>query len=110
VWVDPVVSKHARRALLEAEAFLKLGLLEKAELVLAQAAQTEPRSVEIREEYRKVLGARSRHKEYIDETLALAALYVQRRYEQRALELLDELLESDPENAEAQVLLERLSD
>ncbi len=101
VWVMPVISKEARRALDDAEAFLALRLFPKAEYVLRNAVALDPVCAELRESLRGVLRLAGNSAGFVEETVALADLYFQRRFLVRARTLIDEALAEDPESEAA---------
>jgi hypothetical protein len=100
-WLMPVMSKEARRALDEAEAFSRLKLHAKAAYVLRNAVEGEPVSSELREALRAALRAMGDKEGFLEETLMAADLYRQRGFVGRARTLVDEVLALDPTNPEA---------
>lgn len=103
-WLMPVISKEARRALDEAEAFTRLKLHAKAAYVLRNAVDQDPMTSELREALRASLRAMGDDSGFVEETLIAADLYRQRGFFVRARTLVDEALEVDPENPEARSL------
>jgi tetratricopeptide (TPR) repeat protein len=103
VWLMPVVSKAARRALDEANAFMRLRLHLKAEDALLTAIEEDPVCGELREALRGVYKARGDIDDFVEETVVLADLYVQRRFLDRARTLLAEVfaIEATHEGARA---------
>jgi tetratricopeptide (TPR) repeat protein len=108
VWVMPTISKEAQRALEEAETFAKLRLFAKAEYVLRDAIAADPVCSELLDSLRGVLKAKGEMSGFVAETMALADLYNQRRFFARARDLVLEVLEVDPANADAKALAARL--
>lgn len=104
IWVMPVISKAAQRALNEADAFARLRLYRKAEYVLRGAIDEDPVCSELREALRNALQALGDTEAFVDETLALADLYRQRRFVGRARTLVAEALAIAPEDARARAL------
>jgi tetratricopeptide (TPR) repeat protein len=100
-WLMPVISKEARRALDEAEAFSRLKLHAKAAYVLRNAVDADPVSSELREALRSALRAMGDKEGFLEETLMAADLYRQRGFVARARTLVDEVLALDPTNPEA---------
>lgn len=100
-WLMPVISKEARRALDEAEAFSRLKLHAKAAYVLRNAVEEDPVSSELREALRSALRSMGDTEGFIEETLMAADLYRQRGFVARARTLVDEVLALDPTNPEA---------
>jgi tetratricopeptide (TPR) repeat protein len=100
-WLMPVISKQARRALDEAEAFTRLKLHAKAAYVLRNAVEEDPVSSELREALRSSLKSMGDANGFVEETLTAADLYRQRGFLARARTLVDEALALDPTNSEA---------
>jgi tetratricopeptide (TPR) repeat protein len=100
-WLMPVISKEARRALDEAEAFSRLKLHAKAAYVLRNAVEEDPVTSELREALRAALRAMGDKEGFLEETLMAADLYRQRGFVARARTLVDEVLALDPTNPEA---------
>ena len=103
-WLMPVISKEARRALDEADAFSRLKLHAKAAYVLRNALVADPVSSELREALRSALRSMGDTEGFVEETLAAADLYRQRGFVVRARTLVEEVLTLDPENPEARSL------
>lgn len=103
VWLEPVVSKAARRALDEANAFMRLRLHLKAEDALLTAIEDDPVCGELREALRAVYKERGDMDDFVEETVVLADLYLQRRFLDRARTLLAEVfaVEATHEGARA---------
>ncbi|HVU01306.1 MAG TPA: hypothetical protein VHE30_06125 [Polyangiaceae bacterium] len=108
VWLNPVVTREARRALDDAEAFRKLRLYEKAEDALLVAIEEDPVCGELREALRAIYKERGDVEGFVDETVVLADLYRQRRFFDRARTLLGEVFEIEPAHAEARRLRSEL--
>lgn len=100
-WLTPVLSKEARRALDEAEAFSRLKLHSKAAYVLRNAVDADPLSSELREALRVSLRAMGDTHGFVEETVIAADLYRQRGFVGRARTLVEEALAVDPSNSEA---------
>lgn len=109
VWVEPVISPAVRRALDEAEVFIRLRLYPKAQYVLEDALETEPFAVELLEKLREVLWAAGDRGGFVDETLALVSAQLERKNYDRCRELLSEVLEVAPDHDEAQRLFAAVS-
>ena len=101
VWLEPIVSKEARRALAEAETFSQLKLHVKAEYVLRRAIAVDGVCGELREALCTVLRASSDLESYAEEALFLAELYCERRFYGRAKALVDDVLALVPGHARA---------
>ena len=108
VWVMPVLSKAARRALDDAEAFMRLRLYLKAEDVLLNAIEDDPVCGELREALRGAYQARGDTEGFVEETLVLADLYRQRRFFDRARTLLGDVFAIEPEHEGARALAAEL--
>jgi tetratricopeptide (TPR) repeat protein len=108
VWVMPVLSRAARRALDDAEAFMRLRLYLKAEDVLLNAIEEDPVCGELREALRSVYQARGDTEGFVEETLVLADLYRQRRFFDRARTLLGDVFAIEPEHEGARALAAEL--
>jgi tetratricopeptide (TPR) repeat protein len=96
VWLTPVISRAARRALDDAEAFASLRLHAKAVYVLRVAIEEDPLSTELREALRAALKATGDDAGFVDATVVAAELYRQRGFEERAAALVQEALAVDP--------------
>jgi hypothetical protein len=105
VWVEPLLSRDARRALSEAGTFRSLALHSKAELVVRDVLEREPACAELREELCRILLAAGRREDYSAEAIALTHIYLERRYPARARALLREVLHQTPGNETAKRLL-----
>lgn len=101
VWLTPVISRTARRALDDAEAFSALRLHSKAAYVLRVAIEEDPLSTELREALRTQLKAAGDDDGFVDATVVAAELYRQRGFEDRASALVMEALAVDPHSAAA---------
>jgi tetratricopeptide (TPR) repeat protein len=108
VWVLPVVTRAAQRALDEAAAFVKLRLYSKAEYALRAAIDEDPVCAELRESLRDVLRATNQLAEFVEECVALADLYAQRHFFERARSVIDDALKVEPANKAARDLAARL--
>jgi tetratricopeptide (TPR) repeat protein len=109
VWVTPVISRAARRAMDDADAFIALRLFSKAEYVLRIAVEEDPVCAELREALRAVLKSAGDQEAFVEETVAVAELYRQRGFDERATTLVREALAIDPESAAAQGLAATLA-
>jgi tetratricopeptide (TPR) repeat protein len=108
VWLNPVVSKEARRALNEAETFVRLKLYQKAEYVLRSAIEVDGVCGELREALCAVLRASEDLDAYVDEAMDLVDLYCARRFYGRARKLLAEVTVMVPTSRKARDLATRL--
>jgi tetratricopeptide (TPR) repeat protein len=97
-WVTPVISRTARRALDDADAFTALRLHSKASYVLTLAVEEDPLSTELREALRAALKAAGDDPGFVEATVAVAELYRQRGFEERAAMLVLEALAVDPQS------------
>src|SRR5689334_3804483 len=68
VWLMPVISKEAKRALDEADAFMRLKLHAKAEDALVTAIEADPVCSELREALREIYRDHGDSEGFIDET------------------------------------------
>jgi tetratricopeptide (TPR) repeat protein len=109
VWMTPVVSRTARRAMDDADAFMALKLASKAEYVLRVAIEEDPLCAELREALRAVLKSADKSESFVEETIAVAELYRQRGFDGRAKMLVDEALVLVPTSAAAQALAATLA-
>jgi tetratricopeptide (TPR) repeat protein len=98
VWLTPVISRTARRALDDADAFTALRLHAKAAYVLSVAVEEDPLSTELREALRTALKAAGDDDGFVDATVAVAELYRQRGFEERASTLVLEALAINPQS------------
>jgi tetratricopeptide (TPR) repeat protein len=110
VWLTPVISRAARRALDDAEAFSALRLHAKAAYVLRVAIEEDPLSTELREALRSALKAAGDDEGFVDATVVAAELYRQRGFEDRASALVLEALAVDPNSAAANALSATLAE
>jgi tetratricopeptide (TPR) repeat protein len=108
VWLEPVVSKEARRALDEADTFTRLRLYVKAEYVLRRAIAIDGVCGELREALCAVLRASGDIDAYVDEALYLAELYCERRFFTRAKSLVAEVVRLCPTSPRARDFARRL--
>jgi tetratricopeptide (TPR) repeat protein len=104
-WVEPLLSRDARRALSEAGTFRSLGLYPKAEVVVRDVLESEPACAELRDELCRILLAAGRRQDYSTEAIALTHIYLERRYPARARALLRDVLHQSPGNETAKQLL-----
>jgi tetratricopeptide (TPR) repeat protein len=100
---------HTRKAIADADSFRKLRLFSKAIDVLRLALEVDPRSVEIRDKLCQVLQESGDVEGAIDETLTLAALYIDLGAPEHGQTLLYEVLQLAPDHATALQMLEQLA-
>jgi pilus assembly protein FimV len=98
MWVMPVLTRAASRALEDAEAFMRLHLYLKAEDALLNAIEEDPVCGELREALRGVYRERGDTQGFVEETLVLADLYRQRRFFERARTLLADVFAVEPDH------------
>lgn len=101
-------SSSTRKAIVNAEAFERLGLLDKAVESLHLALETDPNSVPIREKLREILVGAGEREAAIEETLNIAIIHLHNQDTVAAEPLIVEVLEIEPEHPEAARLLEHL--
>jgi tetratricopeptide (TPR) repeat protein len=104
VFVTPVIAPAARRAMDDADAFIALRLFAKAAYVLRVAVEEDPLCAELREALRNALTLAGDQEGFVEATVAVAELYRQRGYDERAERLVREALALEPDNAAAQGL------
>lgn len=104
IWVVPVQSPATRRALDDAEAFSRLHLFPKAESVLRAAILLEPTAPDLREALRHLQDSMGNPEGYYEETLALADLYREKDFLDRAGALCAELLARFPDDEAVRVM------
>ncbi len=102
-------SAHARKAVVDAESFRKLRLYSKSIEALHIALEIDPQSVDIRHKLREVLVEAGERDAAIQETVNIAIIHVDRGEAQYAEPLLYEVLEIEPEHADALQLLDEIS-
>ncbi len=102
-------SEHARKALADAESFRRLRLYSKAIEVLHLALERDPRSVELRDKLCQLLQESGDIEGAIDETITLAALYIDLGAPEHGQTLLYEVLQLAPDHPTALQMLEQLA-
>ncbi|HEY6562536.1 MAG TPA: tetratricopeptide repeat protein [Polyangiaceae bacterium] len=103
------VRAHARKAVIDAESFRKLRLYSKAIEALHIALEIDPNSLEIRTKLRELLLESGARGESLSEGVTMALIHIERAEPELAEALLYEVLELDPEHADALQLLDQLS-
>jgi len=106
---DFETSEHARKALADAESFRRLRLYSKAIEVLHLALELDPRSVELRDKLCQLLQESGDIEGAIDETITLAALYIDLGAPEHGQTLLYEVLQLAPDHPTALQMLEQLA-
>lgn len=101
-------SSSTRKAIVNAEAFERLGLLDKAVESLHLALETDPNSVPIREKLREILVGAGEREAAIEETLNIAIIHLHNQDTAAAEPLIYEVLEIEPSHAEAARLRDHL--
>ena len=101
-------SAHARKAVVDAESFRKLRLYSKSIEALHIALEIDPQSVDIRHKLREVLVEAGEREAAIQETVNIAIIHVDRSEPQYAEPLLYEVLEIEPDHADALQLLDEI--
>jgi tetratricopeptide (TPR) repeat protein len=99
---------HARKAVVDAESFRKLRLYPKAIEALHIALEIDPRSLEIRQKLRELLVESGDREGAIAETLNMASLQLENGDLAQTEALVYEVLEIEPEHAEALAMLEHI--
>jgi tetratricopeptide (TPR) repeat protein len=94
-----------RKAIVDAEAFQKLGLLDKAVEALHIALEMDPNSIPIREKLREILVDAGEREAAIEETLNIAIIHLHNQDVAQAHPLIQEVLEIEPEHPDALNLL-----
>jgi tetratricopeptide (TPR) repeat protein len=102
------VEAHVRKAMVDAEAFRKLRLYSKALETLQIALEVSPGSIDAREKYRELLLESGDRDAAIGESIALAAIYLDRNDIERAEMLLYDVLDSEPEHPVALEMLAQI--
>lgn len=98
-------SAHAHKAIVDAESFRRLGLLDKAVEALHIALEIDPNSVPIREKLREVLVDAGERDSAIQETINIAIIHLHNQEPDLAEPLALEVLELEPEHPDAQTVL-----
>ncbi len=101
-------ASSTRKAIVNAEAFERLGLLDKAVESLHLALESDPNSIPIREKLREILVGAGEREAAIEETLNIAIIHLHNQDTEAALPLISEVLEIEPEHPEALRLLDHL--
>lgn len=101
-------STHAHKAIVDAEAFRRLGLLDKAVEALHIALEIDPNSVPIRQKLREILVEAGEREPAIVETLNIAIIHLHNQDPDAAEPLIYEVLEIEPDHADARNLLEHV--
>lgn len=96
---------HAQKAIVDAEAFRKLGLLDKAVEALHIALELDPNSVPIRQKLREILVDAGEREPAIQETLNIAIIHLHNQDADSAEPLIYEVLDIEPDHEDAQNLL-----
>jgi tetratricopeptide (TPR) repeat protein len=100
---------HTKKAIVDAESFRKLRLYSKSIEALQIALEIDPRSLPLRQKLREVLTDAGDRRAALDEGVRIAAIHFQEGRSNGAEQLLLELLESEPEHADALALLARVN-
>lgn len=100
---------HSKKAIVDAESFRKLRLYSKAVEALRIALDIDPRSLPLRQKLREVLIETGDRDGALDEDVRMAAVHFEEGRRHEAEQLLLELLEGEPEHAEALALLARVN-
>jgi tetratricopeptide (TPR) repeat protein len=98
-------SSHAHKAIVDAESFRRLGLLDKAVEALHIALEIDPNSVPIREKLREILVDAGERDAAIQETINIAIIHLHNQEPDLAEPLVLEVLEIEPNHPDAQTLL-----
>ncbi len=101
-------SAHAHKAIVDAEAFRRLGLLDKAVEVLHIALEIDPNSVPIRQKLREILVEAGEREPAIVETLNIAIIHLHNQDPNSAEPLILEVLEIEPDHPDARNLLDHV--
>jgi tetratricopeptide (TPR) repeat protein len=96
---------HARKAIVDAESFRKLGLYDKAVEALHIALEIDPNSIDIRQKLREILVEAGEREPAIAETINIATIYLHLSEPDEAEALLMEILDIEPGHTEALNLL-----
>lgn len=102
-------SSHAHKAIVDAESFRRLGLLDKAVEALHIALEIDPNSVPIREKLREILVDAGERDAAIQETINIAIIHLHNQEPDLAEPLVLEVLEIEPNHPDAQTLLYHVS-
>jgi tetratricopeptide (TPR) repeat protein len=94
-----------RKAIVNAEAFQRLGLIDKAVEALHLALESDPNSVPVREKLREILVEAGEREAAIEETLNIAIIHIHLENADLAEPLIAEVLDIEPEHPEALNLL-----
>ncbi|HEU5074935.1 MAG TPA: hypothetical protein VFU02_12185, partial [Polyangiaceae bacterium] len=100
---------HAHKAVVDAESFRKLRLYSKSIEALHIALEIDPQSIDIRHKLREVLVEAGEREAAIQETVNIAIIHADRGEQELAEPLLYEVLEIEPEHADALQLLDELA-
>ncbi len=98
-------SAHAHKAIVDAESFRRLGLLDKAVEALHIALEIDPNSVPIREKLREILVDAGERDSAIQETINIAIIHLHNQQPDLAEPLAQEVLELEPEHPDARTIL-----
>lgn len=101
-------STHAHKAIVDSEAFRRLGLLDKAVEALHIALEIDPNSVPIRQKLREILVEAGEREPAIVETLNIAIIHLHNQDADSAEALIYEVLEIEPEHPDAHNLLQHV--
>jgi tetratricopeptide (TPR) repeat protein len=101
-------AEHARKAVADAESFRRLRLYSKAIEVLQLALEVDPRSVEIRDKLCQLLQESGDIEGAVNETITLAALYIDLGAPEHGQTLLYEVLQLAPNHPTALRMLEQI--
>lgn len=100
---------HTHKAVVDAESFRKLRLYSKSIEALHIALEIDPQSIDIRHKLREVLVEAGEREAAIQETVNIAIIHADRGEPEQAEPLLYEVLEIEPEHADALQLLDEIS-
>jgi tetratricopeptide (TPR) repeat protein len=101
-------ASSTRKAIVNADAFLRLGLIDKAVEVLHLALELDPNSIPVREKLREILVEAGEREAAIEETLNIAIIHLHHQNIALAEPLIVEVLDIEPEHPEALNLLSHL--
>lgn len=99
---------HVHKAIVDAESFRRLGLLDKAVEALHIALEIDPNSVPIREKLREVLVDAGEREPAIQETINIAIIHIHNQEPDFAEPLALEVLEIEPEHPDALNILQHV--
>ena len=102
------VEAHAKKAIVDAEAFRKLRLYSKALETLQIALEVSPGSLDAREKLRELLLESGDRDAAIGESVTLAAIYLERSDLERAEMLLYDVLDAEPQHPVALEMLAQI--